>query len=246
MNAFNLDEYVDEAKMIRHCAPVFFLPSLGAKPSEIVANGTIALVNTGETFLLVTCCHVLTEFHDYKRKTSSACLCTVFDGYVRHPVVLDETSPIDSDTSLDLTVFPAFPQMWPMGSKEFFRVERWPIPKPKVRSPIAFVGFPGKARVTTEEIGNFQYSAFGLTITSVSDRKFVIGGRGPGRGNLRDNDGNVVPPMLLGGMSGTPAYVRDMKAGFQLAGFVQMGNTSSDDLYFTQASVLNRDGTLKR
>jgi hypothetical protein len=133
-----------------------------------------------------------------------------------------------------------------MGRKEFYRVERWPIPKAKVGDPITFVGFPGKARVTTDELGNFQYSAFGLTVSAVSERKFVITGKGPNRGILRDNGGNIVPPMALGGMSGSPAYVRDRRAGFQLAGFVQMGNTSSDDLFFTSASFLNRNGTLRR
>ena len=112
--------------------------------------------------------------------------------------------------------------------------------------PIAFIGFPGSARVTTDELGDFRYSAFGLSVSAVSDRKFMITGNGPDPGTLEDNDGNIMLPIALGGMSGSPAYTRDKRAGFQLAGFVQMGKKSSDDLFFTLASILNRDGTLRR
>jgi hypothetical protein len=243
---FDFGEYFDEAHMLRHCAPVFFIPAVDSKPSEIVANGTIALLDTGEKLVLMTCNHVLDAFHEYKQKQGTGCLCTVFDGYVRRPIVIDENTVIDADQGVDLAVFPAFPQSWPMGTKEFYRVERWPIPKAKVGDPISFIGFPGNARVTTDALGNFQYSSFGLTVSDVSDRKFVIRGDGPDRGRLEDNDGNLIQPIALRGMSGSPAYVRDKRAGFQLAGFVQMGDSSSDDLFFTHASVLNRDGSLRK
>lgn len=246
MDSHAFQQYVDEAKMIRHCAPVFFLPSLDSKATEIAANGTIALVYTGTCYVLVTCYHVLGGFYEYRSENRGGCFCTVFDGHVRRPIALDPDSPIDADASLDLAVFPAYPRLWPMGNKEFYQVNRWPIPKAKVGAPIAFLGFPGAARVVNDEVGNFQYSSFGLTITEVSDRKFVVAGNGPGRGKLRDNSGNVVPPMALGGMSGSPAYVRDVNAGFGLAGFVQMGNRSCDDLFFTHACALNRDGTIQK
>jgi hypothetical protein len=203
-------------------------------------------LDTGEKLVLVTCNHVLAGFHDYKLKQSTGCLCTVFDPYVRRPIVIDENTVIDADQGVDLAVFPAVPQSWPMGTKQFYRVERWPIPKAKVGDPVSFIGFPGKARVTTDELGDFRYAVFGFSVSAVSDTKFIITGNGPDPGTLQDNDGNIIPPIAKGGMSGSPAYVRDMRAGFRLAGFVQMGDSSSDDLFFTHASVLNRDGTLRR
>lgn len=238
--------YVDEATMIRHCAPIFFLPALDARPSAIAANGTVALLDTGQRKVLVTCFHVWDEFQTYKRKVPTGCLCTVFVGGFASPISIPDDALIDSDKGLDLAVIEATPNIWDMGYKEFCQTDRWPIPKAKVGSPIAFVGFPGAARITDEHIGNFQYSAFGVTVSDVSDRKLAIAGKGKGRGRLLDNAGNEVPPISMGGLSGAPAYVRDGNARFLLAGFVQMGRTSSDDLFLTHANALNRDGTLNK
>jgi hypothetical protein len=245
MNEHDVTWYVDEAKMISHCAPIFFLPHAEARPCDITANGTTALLDTGQRKVLVTCFHVWDEFQIYSDKIPTACLCTIFSNGFRFPIGIPATALIDSDEGLDLAVIEATPEIWDMGYKEFYRIERWPIPKAMVGSPIAFVGFPGEARITNEHGGNFQYSAFGVTVAGVSDRKIVIAGKGE-PGNLLDNDGNKLPPMLMEGLSGAPAYARDGKARFLLAGFVQMGKTSSDDLFLTHASVLNRDGTLNK
>jgi hypothetical protein len=59
MDERDFEKYVDEAKMVRHCAPVFFLPTPDCKPSEIDANGTICLLDTGKCSVLVTWYHVL-------------------------------------------------------------------------------------------------------------------------------------------------------------------------------------------
>lgn len=243
MLPFDVDEFTDEAKMIRHCAPIFFTPSQNASPADIYANGTVALVDTGKKKLLITCFHVWEQFQEYKREVPGGCLCTVFANGFGHPINLVE-EPLDQDAGIDLVVFEAKPALWNMGYKEFYRVERWPIPRAKANDPIAFVGFPGACRNTTADFGNFGYSSFGLVVSDVSDRKLVIAGR-YSDGCLLDNDGNKLPPISMGGLSGCPAYVRDGKARFLLAGFVQMGRTSCDDLFLTHATFLNPDGTLK-
>jgi hypothetical protein len=158
--------------------------------------------------------------------------------------MIPDQALIDSEPGIDLVVFRARPEAWDMGYKEFYRIDRWPIPRAKVHDPIAFIGFPGGGRRTSDRVGNFTYSAFGLSVSDVSDRKLVIAGKSNDTRSLCDNDGNAIPPISMGGLSGSPAYVRTGTAQFRLAGFVQMGRASSDDIFLTHASFLNRDGTL--
>lgn len=240
---FDFQEFIDEAKVIRHCAPIFFMSSPEGDPSTICANGTIALLDTGSKKLLVTCAHVWQGFVDYKLSVPTARLCTIFASGFGFPINLGD-EPIDFDDGLDLAVFEAKPEKWNMGHKEFYRIDRWPIAKAKTKDPITFVGFPGAGRDAKAGLGNFGYASFGMIVSDVSDRKLVIAGR-HSDGHLLDNQGNKLPPMSIAGLSGSPAYVRDGKARFLLAGFVQMGRTSSDDMFLTHAAFLKRDGTLR-
>jgi hypothetical protein len=232
--------------MLLHCAPIFFLPSPDARPNAIAANGTVALLDTGQRKVLVTCAHVWAGFQTYKQECSNAALCTIFANGFGSPICIPERALLDSDNDLDLAVIEATPANWDMGPKEFYRVERWPIPKARVGSPIAFLGFPGEARSSSELVGNFQYCSFGVTVSDISDRKMLVSGKGIGLGQLLDNEGNELPPMHMGGLSGAPTYLRDGKGRFLLTAFVQMGKTSGDDLFLTHASFLNPDGTLNK
>jgi hypothetical protein len=245
MGQIDVLEYTDEAMMLRHCAPIFFLPSPASGPSAIASNGTVALLDTGQKKILVTCSHVWEAFQKYRDDTLTGCLCTVFANGPGWPVVIPGEAMIDSDAGLDLVVFEARPAAWNMGYKEFYRIDQWPIPKAKKDDPVGFIGFPGKARQTGQGIGNFGYASFGLGVSDVSDRGLVIARAPNSEGHLVDNDGKELPPLDVGGLSGSPAYVRDRKARFLLAGFVRMGATTSDDIFLTHAAFLNRDGTLK-
>jgi len=245
MDWIDIFDFADEAIMLLHCAPIFFMPAPDAKPSAICANATVALLDTGLKKVMVTCCHVWEEFLNFRVSTPTACLCTVFVSGWGQPIVISDEALIDSDAGIDLVVLQASPEAWNMGYKEFYRIERWPIPKARVDDPIAFIGFPGGGRHTSDRVGNFTYSAFGLSVSDVSERKLLIAGKSNDKRGLFDNHGNRIPAILMGGLSGSPAYVRDGKARFLLTGFVQMGRTSSDDIFLTHASFLNSDGTLK-
>lgn len=244
MNRLEACQMTDELHLLHHCAPVFFLPEQGALPGTIKNNGTLALIDGGQRTFLVTCCHVWDGFIDYRNRVSTARLASVFADGFGAPILLAEERLIDCDRELDLAVFEASPADWNCGHKEFYRPDRWPIPCAKQGSPIAFVGFAGAGRHAQGAIGDFRYSAFGLTVTSSSDRKMVLA-MDQSHGQLRDNDGQPTSAMPMGGLSGSPAYVRSMTGRFSLAGFVQMGQTSDDDIFLTHASFLNQDGTLR-
>ncbi len=239
------EAYVDEAQLIRHCAPVFFLPSPDPTPAGITTNGTVGLIDTGDKELLVTCQHVWAGFQKFKTEHLTARLATVFANGFGHPVTIPESALIDADAALDLATFEATPEQWDMGSKEFFKTIRWPIPRARRGNPLIFLGFAGEGRRTSSTFGLFSYSSFTLSVADSSDRKIVVA-KGGGRHELIGRDGKPMPPMAMGGLSGSPAYVLKGLGCFELAGFVQMGETSADDIFLTHASFLNRDGTIQR
>ena len=231
----------DEAQLLQHCAPVFFLPNESAWPGSIENNGTLGLIDTGLRKILVTCCHVWDGFVDFRSATHSARLATVFSNGFHPPVFLD-AEPVSLSRDLDLAVFEARPENWDMGYKRFHRPDRWPIPRALAGQPVAFVGFAGEGRQCQGFMGEFQYSFFGLSISAASDRKLMLA---QDRSRvLRDNHGNLIPPMRMGGMSGSPAYLRSRTGAFSLAGFVQMGSSSEDDIFLTHASFVKPDGTI--
>jgi len=78
----------DEAWMLQHCAPVFFLPHETALPGTIDNNAPVALIDGRQRTFLVTCCHVLDEFNDYRKSVRTARLATVFANGFGEPVLL--------------------------------------------------------------------------------------------------------------------------------------------------------------
>lgn len=229
--------------MLIHCAPIFFLPTESISPATICANGTVGLIDTGQKKLLVTCAHVWTGFEDLRLTHPSSQLAVIFASGYAKPERINKTNLIDFDAGLDLAVFEACPE-WNMGHKEFYRITRWPVPQAKVGQPIAFLGFAGTGRKTSAHWGQFSYSVFGLSVNCTSDRKLVT--NSPSKGTLFFDDGKPIGPIDIRGMSGSPAYVRDRKGGFNLAAFVQMGHMSDDSIFLTHASFLNPDGTLTK
>ena len=73
-----LFDFADEAEMLTHCAPIFFLPRSASLPTSIRTNGTAALIDTGIRRILVTCEHVWSEFLKFRLEYSEARLATVF------------------------------------------------------------------------------------------------------------------------------------------------------------------------
>lgn len=239
-----ISDFVDEAKMLTHCTPIFFMPSTTSSPTGIAANGTVALIDTGTRRILVTCAHVWSEFLAFREKNNGAILSMVFR-YGRGPLtgILD-AALIDCDEQLDLAVFASDLSDDILGDKKFFQVHRFPIVDPKPHQPISCVGFPGEARRVSETDMQFGYASFGLTVTDVSTSQILLANNDPRL--LRDGGGKLTAAINVGGMSGAPAHVRTASGGFNLAGFVRAGNTSDSDIRLSKASFLRQDGRLIR
>jgi len=236
-----LNFLTDEIMLLPHCAPIFFLPSDRARPSDIPNNGTVSLIDTGTKKLLVTCCHVWHGFVDYRDKNPSAKLGVIFANGFGTPEFLDEQVPV-VDSTIDLAVFEARTDIWDMGKKEFYGIHRWPVPKGKIDEPIAFLGFPGEGRRASEHVGSFRYHVCGSTVEGVSE----LGLRLRKGHRTRGPTGETISPVEIGGVSGSPAFARSSKGGFRLVGFVKMGGSSADPIFVAHAAFLNSDGSLSR
>ncbi len=239
-----ISDFTDEARMLTHCTPIFFMPNTTSSPTGIAANGTVALIDTGSRKILVTCAHVWSEFLMFRKENKGAMLSMKF-GYGRGPLtgILD-AALIDSDEQLDLAVFATNLSENILGGKRFFQVHRFPIVDPKPHQPISFVGFPGEARRVSETNMQFGYASFGLTVSDVSHTQILLANNDPRL--LRDGTGKLTSAIDVGGMSGAPVYVRTASGGFNLAGFVRAGNTSDSDIRLSKASFLGQDGRLIR
>lgn len=236
--------FCDEPKMLRHCVPIFILPTGNPFVTDIYANGTAGLIDTGTRKLLVTCEHIWAEFLRFRKDNPTARLAVVCKEGPGFPVLIDDKSLIDCDSELDLAVFDANPFIDQLGPKAHFSVYQFPVVDPKAKDPISFIGFPGQFRHSAEGVARFRYSSFWLSVADVSDTRIIL--TNADRRHMYDNDRNLVLPHDLGGMSGAPVFTRTSSWGFKLAGFVRAGNSSDRSIFLSKASFLRRDGSLFR
>jgi len=237
-------DFADDAKMLTHCTPIFFMPSRTSTPTSIPANGTVALIDTGSRKLLVTCAHVWFDFLKFRATNNDAILLVKFR-YGRGPFMgIQDAALVDCDEQLDLAVFATDLPEDILGYKTFFKINSFPIADPKPRQPISCVGFPGETRRVSETKMAFGYAVFRLTVSDVSTRMILLANND--LRVLRDNEGRLCSPIDVGGMSGAPAYTRTPSGGFNLSGFVRAGNTSNSDIRLSKASFIRQDGSLLR
>jgi len=137
------DEF--EERLLTFCGPVYIAPALTAPPSEIIANGTFALVETGVRRLIVTCWHVWDFYEDEKSRNPGTVMALVLATGLKTYAVTPTL--IDADRDIDLAVFE-----WDgpePEEKDFFPVRRFPIPRVGPGAIIALQGFPGARREGT-------------------------------------------------------------------------------------------------
>jgi hypothetical protein len=227
--------------MLSHCAPLFFLPHPDAAGDKIFANGTASLLNTGQKSLLVTCAHVWTAFKQYQELHGpSAVLATVFRNGRSKPIVISPSSLIDCGESLlDIAVFEAKPAEWDMSFKEFFRIHRWPIPKVRANDIVSFVGFAGEHRRGSADGCFFDYAMFGNGVTDVSTFQFILSEVG----ETTNNAGEIISPIDMGGMSGSPVFYR-RGDHFDFRGILSAETSFGRKV--THAYFLQADGRLHR
>src|SRR5208283_4923902 len=91
----NLGWTAIEKCLVRFCAPIGWLPSLGAPANQLKCKtGTCVFVDTGDVKTFVTCEHVWTQWKKYKGKHPSAKLLIGIGNGT--PLILSDAELIDS------------------------------------------------------------------------------------------------------------------------------------------------------
>lgn len=228
-----------EEQLLQFCGPIFIAPSRSAPPSQIIANGTFGLIETPSGRFLVTCFHVYEAYVEAKVAHSDTIMAILLGTGFKARAF--EGALIDGDKDIDLAVF-----RWDngyLGEKAFLPVRQFPIPRVSVGNLVALQGFPGESRKADDFQGRFGACFFGGLVTAVNERKILV--ENDGTRNLRSvQTGELLPPLDIGGMSGSPAFT--FRDGWKLAGFLREGSTTDGRIFLSHASFLNPDGTLDR
>ena len=235
-------QFVIEGELLLYSGPIVFLREGQPKPLNAESNGTFGLVDTGTKKLLVTCSHVWDGFWDYKQVNPSARMGVLLGAGT--PVLLPEKPPIACDRDMDLAAFDVEELLPYFTQRKFFPVQSFPIRQVREKDIVAFLGYPGKGKRLSEYVGDFQYSSFGFSVTSVGKHGFVIH-HGEGKRHMVDNSGRTIDDFELKGISGSPCYKLSSSLKPSLVGFVKEGKTTDGSIFVAHASFIQFDGTLR-
>jgi hypothetical protein len=229
----------------RFAAPIFVLPAPDAPLAQIAAYGTLTFIDTGQVKVWVTCSHVLTGMMEEAQKSADSIAC-VFLG-PDHPVIyLDKIPVIDQSDRIDLAVLAVPFELSPQSDRIFYKVPRWPIPRATIGESVTVIGCP-RSDLEIQPTGGatIGYSWFGFSVSSVSDRHFVMANeRGDRSYIVAPPDTDTSKPLLLPGMSGGPAFANRGPNRVELVGFIYEGRDSDSSIFLTHANFLCPDGTL--
>jgi len=254
------DRLFDTAKS---CSiPLFF--------AELYPNGNVRDPNIrGATALLwespsgrflVTAAHVWTTLADLKVKNTSSGHIVLPD----HPghMVLDDAVVVGFDDRLDLAVLsvPMLKERAPHG-KTFFRASKWPPEPLRSGSKVAFHGYPGRLRQSSDKMlfldplymeGNCDVSASGQVMMFPHDRTESLWTLGPNP-DLSHPFAHATPaeilsnfPKDLGGISGgalfaliegEPSWVGVIKEG--------TGDCNQFCVRITPSNAIRVDGSIQ-
>lgn len=234
-------------KLLSHSGPIFISPKLEAYPSEMIGNGTFALLDTGDKRILVTCHHVWQEFLD-QQSTNPATVLGVTLGKGESVIAFKEPHRqlIDLNEELDLAVFEFdSARIHISHQKEWFKITSWPIPKVNSGSYVVTLGFPGAWRRTDGVRCRMDYVATPFKVSASGAVSFLAT-------NEEEND-QVLADMggCWGGFSGSPVFSLLETGDLQLVGFTKLGpgdrasQSASATVAFSHAHFLTPQGMLR-
>ncbi len=214
--------------------------------SDVVANATGTLINTGKNQFLVTNHHVYAKFQS-RRDKDAHCKLIMSGAHGMKFLDISEAKCLGSDKALDLTVLSIPPLTVFNQRKLFLCPEGWPPPRAEKGMLAILMGYPGEGRKIEQNgaLGASPLSA-GMRVVSVSERHFVIADE--------TQDAHMFVPKgqkpltSFGGISGSGVYVIRPEGvtadDIWLAGFVYEEGPGHT-LMVAHADHINADGTIR-
>lgn len=221
------------------CAPFWWsVKSPGAEVANILHNGTICYVNTGERCVGVTADHVFAAYLADLAEHRDGIECQ-FGGSTIRP----ESRLIDRSNRWDLATFDV-PEVFVAASKNqksHHTPPKWPPSPPDAGAALLYGGFPGKLREERGVVAELPFQWVASRAIDVTDQNIALEPNFETM-NWQGQDANDDP----GGWSGGPVfrYVEDgLIAYAELVGFIYEFPFSVSVLA-RHAGVVLPDGTL--
>ena len=217
-----------------------------SRPTDPLQHGTGSLIETGQNKLLITNHHVYEEFVKSREKNPFGRF--VMSGAGGKPFVDISAAPcIASNEIVDLAVLAVPPSIVEQQGKAFYRAAEWPPRRPEAGMKVVIIGYPGEGRcvLSSDSLG-ISPLVVGRTVTSVSDRQFVMADE------TQDSyshtpDGR--PPLTsFGGISGGAAFSRlgrgDRIGHYYICGFAKEEGFNKT-IFVAHADAINADGSIR-
>jgi hypothetical protein len=146
---------------------------------------------------------------------------------------------------VDLAVFSlSMPEQLQDMEKQYFPARPWPAARPKVGTPVVIPGFQGVHRQIGDGKLTINLTVFCDSISSSSDRHFVLVDEGQERIVVKLNASlDELGP--LGGVSGSPVFTMDSENNARLVGFLYETGEGADAMIFViHAELLTAEGKI--
>jgi hypothetical protein len=234
-------------KMERHVAMAAFVVPEPATPYSVINNGTASFLELPKGKFIITNYHIWDAFQQQRREVPGLRLAVMGEGYCR-PVDITTAKLVDEDEGLDLAVlqFEANDVIEAVG-KKFYVPKQWPLCPADDGGDMVVVGYPGNRKEPTQDYLRFESFLLGLTVLSVSDRKYMLGFVNPNPA-IQQFSSRPIDAFTWGGMSGSMAYRLDLETNqFHVAGFLHAAGEGLQASFFAgRADVLQDDGKIRR
>lgn len=229
--------FIVDPAVRQHCGPLFFSTSMTTPADNIIANGTFGLVNTGKMKLLVTCCHVWSDFKELRSQNPSVMFSLCVDKF--NPIIIPNPDSllVDADKRCDLATFNTEPvaDAFASQSLQFFDINASRPPKLHDGDTLYMIGFPGKGRQASNTSVGFPRQPIGVAATQVGNSNFFADVK---RLHLNAED--------FGGISGCPCFLVLKDRPIRLVGFATgYAPNNVAMLQFTYARYIQPTGIIQ-
>jgi hypothetical protein len=239
-------------------AGAFIFPCEVSNPEDIVDQGTISFINTGEERLCVTAKHVIDKFREVCEQTPEAILyisdTSRFGGDLLRifiPCGVHETLIVDESDELDLVTLKLNSGI-DIHPKQYYQSENneWPPRRAREGEPVAIVGFPGDDTQRTRSELNIGIASYVIEVVDVGDSRFLINTNFDWHVYASNPEAGI-SPFLPGGLSGSLvfSYTRPLT----LLGVINScfepeegGDTQLPVMIATHIDRISEDGAINR
>lgn len=191
-------------------------------PEGALRNGTLSLIATGTTKLIITNAHVYDFYLETQRKLPGAAF-VMSCGWGKQPINISTAHLIDRirQDGVDLAVLEFdHTDLIEASGKRYYASGSWPPPRAEKGDVAFLIGFPELHRETSARGLEARMTPVCDFVTTSNDRHFMLVDENLERRVMKNNK-HLVDFGSLSGMSGCPAFCQKSdETKWELVGFM--------------------------